>query len=69
MKAMKGLREDRGITAAENKKLFAAQFQALVEAGLAPKKKTEEYTLEEAEALIDAMYKNFPPNSAELKKE
>ena len=69
MKAMKQLREDRSITAAENNKLFAAQFQALVEAGLAPKKKTEEYTLEEAEALIDAMYKNFPPNSAELKKQ
>ena len=69
MKAMKQLREDRGISVSENNKLFAAQFEALVNAGLAPKKKTEEYTIEEAEALIDAMYKNFPPNSAELKKQ
>lgn len=69
MKAMKQLREDRGISVSENNKLFAAQFEALVNAGLAPKKKTEEYTIEEAEALIDAMYKKFPPNSAELKKQ
>ena len=63
-KAIKQLREDRGIGYQENNKLFADQFKALVEAGLAPNKRREEYTLEEAEALIDAMYKNFPPTSA-----
>ena len=66
MTAMKGLRENRQISIAENNALFAAQLKALIEAGLAPNKSTQEYTLEEAEALIDAMYKRFPTNSAEL---
>ena len=65
--AMKGLREQRGITAAENKKLFNQQKSALVAAKMAPDKPTEEYTLEELESLIDAMYKNFAPTGTELK--
>ena len=64
LKAIKQLREDRRISVQENNQLFADQFKALVEAGFAPNKRKEEYTLEEAEALIDAMYKNFPPTSA-----
>ena len=68
LKAIKQLREDRKISATQNNKLFADQFAALVEAGLAPNKRKEEYTLAEAEALIDAMYKNFPPTSAVMKK-
>lgn len=68
LSAMKQLREDRKITAQQNNKLFADQFKALVEAGLAPNKRKEEYTLEEAHALIDAMYKNFGTHSAELIK-
>ena len=68
MKAIKQLREDRRITAAQNNKLFADQFKALVDAGLAPNKRREEYTLQEAEELIDAMYKNFPPKSAVMNK-
>lgn len=66
LKAMKELREERKITIKQNNELFASQLKALVEAGLAPKKALEEYTLPEAESLIDAMYKNFPPKSAEL---
>ena len=65
--AMKGLRENRGITAAENKKLFNKQKDALVAAKLAPDKPTEEYTLQELESLIDAMYKKFAPTGTELK--
>lgn len=65
--AMKGLRENRGITAAENKKLFNKQKDALVAANMAPDKPTEEYTLQELESLIDAMYKNFAPTGTELK--
>jgi hypothetical protein len=65
--AMKGLRENRGITAAENKKLFNQQKAALVAAKMAPDKPTEDYTLEELESLIDAMYKNFAPTGTELK--
>ena len=65
--AMKGLREARGITAAQNNKLFKEQREALINAKLAPDKSLEEYTLEEAEALIDAMYKNFAPEGTEIK--
>lgn len=68
LKAMKQLREDRGITVQANNKLFADQTKALISAGLAPDKKTDEYTMQEAEELIDAMYKNFPPTSAVMNK-
>lgn len=67
-KAMKQLREDRGITPNENNAIFAAQLKALIDAKLAPNKKTAEYTISEAEALIDAMYKNFTIKGTELIK-
>ena len=66
-KAMRELREMRGISAQANNKLFAEQKAALVEAKMAPDKALAEYTMEEAEALIDAMYKNFAPTGTELK--
>jgi hypothetical protein len=65
--AMKGLREVRGISIAENNKLFKEQFDALIKAKLAPDKKLSEYTMEEAEALIQAMYTNFAPEGTEVK--
>lgn len=65
-KAMKELREERQITPKENNKLFADQLQVLIDKGLTPNKKTSEYTMEEAEALIDMMYHRFPIKSAEL---
>ena len=68
LKMMKQLREDRGISAAENKELFNAQKAALVEAGLAPNKGIQEYSLQELEALIDAMYKNFAPTGTAVQK-
>lgn len=66
--AMKGLREARGITVAQNNKLFKEQREALVKGKLAPDKPLEEYTMEEAEALIDAMYKTFSPEGTEIKQ-
>lgn len=66
--AMKGLREARGITVAQNNKLFKEQREALVKAKLAPDKPLEEYTMEEAEALIEAMYKTFAPEGTEIKQ-
>ena len=66
--AMKGLREARGITVAQNNKLFKEQREALVKSKLAPDKPLEEYTMEEAEALIDAMYKTFSPEGTEIKQ-
>lgn len=65
--AMRGLREVRGISVAENNKLFKDQFDALVAAGLAPNKKLSEYTMEEAKSLIDAMYKSFAPEGTEVR--
>ena len=65
---MKALREARGITPAKNNKLFADQRKALVEAGLAPGKNLEEYTMQEAEALIRSMYEKFDPTGTEIKK-
>ena len=68
LKAMRELREERGITAAQNKELFNKQKAALVSAGLAPDKPTPDYNLQEIQSLIDAMYKNFTPTGTELKK-
>lgn len=65
--AMKGLRELREISAEENKKLFKAQHEALISAGMAPAKDIKLYNLDELKDLIDAMYKNFTPNGTELK--
>ena len=66
--AMKELREARGITVAENKKLFVDQKNALVAAGLAPDKDIQKYTMPELEALIDAMMKNFSTKGTEMIK-
>ena len=65
--AIKQLRIDRGITAKENNELFKTQFEELVKAGLAPDKKLAEYNLQEAQALIDAMYTNFAPEGTEVR--
>lgn len=67
--AMRGLQEKRGIDAAANNKLFKAQQAALVKAKLAPDKKADQYTMEEAEALIDAMERCFDLLGTELKTE
>jgi len=64
---MKILRESRKISAKENNELFKAQKDALIAAGLAPDKSLEEYTMQEAESLVDAMWKCFDPKGTELK--
>ena len=62
------LRKARGIDAKANRELFAKQLAVLQEAGLAPKKKKEEFTMQEAESLIAAMYSRFDPHGTELKE-
>ena len=64
--AMKGLREARGITPAQNNKLFNEQWKALIERKLAPDKALEEYTMDEAESLIDGMWKCFSPEGTKF---
>ena len=68
MKACADLREARGITAKKNNELFKVQKDALVAAGLAPDKPSEQYTLDEAKALVDAMWKNFAPDGTVVQK-
>lgn len=64
---MKALREARGISPAKNNKIFAGQKKALVDAGLAPDKDLKEYTMPEAESLIQMMYEKFDPEGLEIK--
>lgn len=66
-KERENMRKERKLTAQQNNKLFSEQKSALVKAGLAPDKGLSDYTMEEAEALIDAMYKNFAETGTELK--
>ena len=65
--AKKGLANKRGIDEAANHTLFRAQHAALVKAKLAPDKPADQYTMEEAAALIDAMQKCFDPMGTEIK--
>lgn len=66
LSAMKDLREMRQISATQNNKLFSEQMKALIQAGLCPDKKLEDYDLGEAQKLIDLMYKRFSPTGTEV---
>lgn len=68
MKELKGLREARQLSPKENNELFQKQMTALIQAGLAPDKKLEEYSLPEAETLIKNMYEKFAPKGTEIKQ-
>jgi hypothetical protein len=61
------MRDVRQLTTQANNKLFTDQKAALVKAGMAPDKGLSLYTMDEAKALIDAMYKNFTPEGTEIK--
>lgn len=61
------MRESLGMTSAEYNKIFKKRLEALVKASLAPDKKIDDYTIEEAEALVDAMNRCFDPKGTELK--
>ena len=66
-KERESLRKERNLTAQQNNKLFSDQKAELVKTGLAPDKALADYTMEEAEALIDAMYKSFSVFGTEVK--
>lgn len=63
-KTMADMQKALGITSQENFKLFGDRKAAIVKMGLAPDKALATYTMEEAQALVDAMYKNFSPEKA-----
>jgi hypothetical protein len=66
-KEREGLRVVREISKAENNAIWKAQVAALTEAKLAPAKQLTEYTQQEAESLIAAMYAKFTPKGTVLK--
>lgn len=66
LKEMEEMRKARGLTAQENTKLFGDQKAVLVSAGLAPDKALAGYTMDEAKALVEAMYANFTESGTEL---
>ena len=61
------MRVMRDVSKAENNAIWKAQVAALTEAKMCPAKPLTEYTQAEAEALVDAMYKNFDPKGTALK--
>lgn len=61
------MRVMRDVSKAENNAIWKAQTAALTEAKMCPAKPLAEYTQAEAEALVDAMYKNFDPKGTALK--
>ena len=68
-KEREALRVVREIGKAENNAIWKAQIQALTDAKLAPAKPLAEFTQQEAESLIAAMYKNFAPKGTVLKND
>lgn len=69
LKAMGEFRRQRNCSAAENKKIFNAQYEALRKAQLIADKDMKDFTLEEAAVMVDAMQKCFDLNGTELKTE
>jgi hypothetical protein len=62
----KGLQEARRIDKAENAALWKKQIEVLTAAGIVPNKKLSEFTMKEAENLVNAMYTRFTPTGTEL---
>lgn len=61
------LRKVRGMNKAENNALWNAQVKALQDGKVAPAKPLMEYTQQEAESLVAAMYANFDPTGTVMK--
>ena len=68
-KEREALRIVREITKAENNAIWKAQVAALTNAKMIPTKPLAEFTQQEAEDMISAMYKNFPPKGTVLKND
>jgi predicted secreted protein len=66
-KEREALRVVRNISKAENNAIWKAQVAALTEAKLAPAKALTDYTQQEAENLVGAMYAKFTPTGTVLK--
>ena len=63
------LRVARNVEKAQNNAIWKAQVSALTAAKLCPDKPLSEFTRQEAEMLIGAMYNNFTPTGTVLKND
>ena len=61
------MRVVRNVGKAENNAIWKAQVKALQDAKLSPVKPLAEFTQQEAEYLVGAMYANFTPTGTVLK--
>ncbi len=66
-KEREALRVVRNISKAENNAIWKAQVKALTDAKRSPDKPLAEFTQQEAEYLVGAMYANFTPTGTVLK--
>lgn len=66
-KEREALRVVREIGKAENNALWKEQLKVLLAAGIFPNKALGDYTMEEANALVSAMYDRFDPTGTVLK--
>lgn len=66
-KEREALRVVRNVTKAENNAIWKAQIAALITAKIIPDKQLSEFTRQEAENLIGAMYSKFTPTGTVLK--
>ena len=62
----KELMEARHIDKAENQIIWTAQIKALTQAGLIPNKKLSEFTMNEAQSMVNQMYARFTTTGTEL---
>lgn len=60
------IRVARQISKEDNAAIWTAQIAALKGAGLVPNKKLSQYTLPEAESMVQMMYARFKPTGTEL---
>ena len=65
----KGLMEARRISRAENNALWNRQIEVLTAAGYIPNKKLSEFTMKEANDMINYMYSLFDPTGTVLKND
>jgi hypothetical protein len=66
-KEREALRVVREMSKAENNALWKAQIKALTDAGIIPNKPLADFTMQEAENMVKAMYANFTPTGTEMK--
>lgn len=66
-KEREGMRVVRELERAQNNAIWKAQIEALTKAGMIPNKPLAEFTQQEAEYMVKAMYANFTPTGTVLK--